>query len=224
MNFGLFVIGLIIVAVGLHWICKGALYSNRGRPMIWRDQDPQTFWTAVLIQIAIGMACVVGSFFFKPMALTRPGKTQTYATTPRTRAPALASVTAMAPATSPATTLIVESPNDLRIKSRLIHRGVDIMDGREFKTALHFRRSDQSVGLLIDQLYNAGAARVLLDPMGPDGLVSDGPVICVELPAKSHRRSACLAAISAFEKSSPRSRISADSPTTERYIEIDVGR
>lgn len=140
----------------------------------------------------------------------------------RPRTPALAPTRVVAPAAAPGTTAVITSPTDRRIESRLAHGGVAIMEGEEWKTSIQFRKADRPVGKLIDQLYNAGAAKVLVDQTSGSRRVAGGPAVYVELPDDSRQRAACLGVVAVFEKASPRSRISPSSPTTERFIEVDA--
>lgn len=216
---------LVVAFLATHvlWqLATGRTWTKSGTP-VYRKDNPGFYWGSVGFQIG-GICLIVFVWYvYNPRPRSRPANAQQYAAAPRAAASGLASVSTAAPTTSPAMTHMVESPRDLRIKSRLWQRSVDIIEGREWKRLVHVRPSDRVVGPLIDQLYSAGAAMVFVDPGAGDLLPTGGPAIYVELPTNSHQRAACLGAAVTFEKSSPRSKISASSPTSERFIEIDLG-
>ncbi len=120
-----------------------------------------------------------------------------------------APIVPVAPATPPAP-VIVQTEADREIDRR-ITSGVGIQDARQWARY----RKDAS-RKLIDDLYAAGAARVLVD-LGSERLIA-------ELPAAPRERAACLQLVQAYRQSAGINAASSAAAPMNRFVIIETRR
>lgn len=211
MNCGGLFFGTVLLVVSLVYICTGRIPSKSGRTALRRYENPRAFWFYNFIMSAIGILCIIWGF-----------------TTPRPRGKAINSNQSIRlPATSsPSAPLMTETVLDQQIAARLNKQSMLLMEGRDWETSVGFRRQDQPVGRLIDQMYNSGAPKVYVDAFGAGrgDRTARLLTIDVELPSAADQRQACFKAVAEFQKTNPECFVSPNLPTTARYLEMRIPR
>jgi hypothetical protein len=142
------------------------------------------------------------------------------------RAAASASVpaaTAPVPTGSAPSAIVVTTVADRKIASRLNKGDLSMVEGQEWKTSIAYDKNAQPAGLLIDHLYNAGARKVYVDMFGGRRTGrAFGPRVYVDLPLTPKERAACFDVAAEFILQNGHSTVSPTTPTTARFLEIDV--